>query len=355
MTGRGGRPTVVHERHGETQVHQSLSQLRIALFLLALLILSAVIFFTVVEDWSVLEALYMSTITVSTVGYREVNPPSPEAMVFTMFFILAGLSLVAWAGWNAAELMVQEQVLGILSRRRRAKRLQAMQNHFIICGYGRMGREIAADLRHHGARFAVIEHDPEAVAGLDDEDVPYVQGDATDDEALRQAGIEHARGIIAVAASDEDNVFICLSARLINPDLLIVARCARPETMPKLRRAGATRVISPYVIGARRIARSVLCPRVADFIDTVTHDQHTELEMVEVHVHEGSALADNTLEQARVREESGAVIIAVYREDTGFEINPAPDSVLRVGDELIVLGSVDQVNRLKELSGEANG
>ncbi|KPJ64525.1 hypothetical protein AMK68_01520 [candidate division KD3-62 bacterium DG_56] len=317
--------------------------------------LTAVIFFTMFEGWSVLEALYMSTITVSTVGYREVSPPSPQAMVFIMFFILAGISLVAWAGWNAAELVVQEQMLGILSRRRRARRLQAMRDHFIICGYGRMGREVAADLRDHGAPFAVIERDPEAVAGLDDQDILYVQGDATEDEALRQAGIEHARGIIAVAASDEDNVFICLSARLINPNLLIVARCARPETGEKLRRAGATRVISPYVIGARRIAHAVLCPRVADFIDSVTHDQRMELEMIEVHVHEGSQVAGRTLEQSRIREESGAVVVAVYRQDTGFEINPAPESVLDVGDELIVLGSFDQINRLRKLSGERSG
>lgn len=348
------RLAAAHER-SDAHTADSLNQLRIALFALVLLVLLAVVYYTVFEDWSVLEALYMVAITVSTVGYTEVKALSAHARIFNMFFIFAGLSLVAWAGWNAAELVVQEQVLGMMSRRRRAKRLQAMRNHYIVCGYGRMGREIAADLRHHGQRFVIIEPDPEAVVGLDEEGVLYVQGDASDDEALRQAGIEHARGIIAVAASDEDNVFICLSARLINPKLEIVARCARPETAEKLRRAGATRVISPYVIGARRIAHAVLSPRVADFVDTVTHDEGLELEMNEIHVREGSTLDGRTLEQSRTREKSGAVIVAVYRPATGFEVNPAPDSVIRASDELIALGNYDQIKRLKELAGDTQG
>ena len=348
----------MHERmweRSDTQTRDSLRQLRIALFSLVMLALFAVVYYTVFEDWSVLEALYMIAITVSTVGYTEVRALSPNARIFNMFFIFAGLSLVAWAGWNAAELVVQEQVLGMLSRRRRAKRLHGMRNHYIICGYGRMGREIAADLRHHRQEFVIIEPDPEAVAGLDDEGVLYVQGDASDDEVLRQAGIERARGVIAVAASDEDNVFICLSARLINPELEIVARCARPATAEKLRRAGATRVVSPYVIGARRIAHAVLFPRVADFMDTVTHDEMLELEMDEVHVRPGSAVDGRGLEEARTREQSGAVVVAIYRAATGFEINPAPDSVIRGGDELIALGNPEQVKRLKELAGDTDG
>jgi voltage-gated potassium channel len=348
------RLAAAHER-SDAHTADSLRQLRMALFALVLLVLFAVIYYTVFEDWSVLDALYMIAITVSTVGYTEVRPLSPDARIFNMFFIFAGLSLVAWAGWNAAELVVQEQVLGMLSRRRRAKRLQAMRNHYIVCGYGRMGREIAADLRHHGQRFVVIEPDPEAVVGLDEEGVLYVQGDASDDEVLRQAGIEHARGIIAVAASDEDNVFICLSARLVNPTLDIVARCARPETAEKLRRAGATRVVSPYVIGARRIAHAILSPRVADFVDTVTHDERLELEMNEVHVREGSSLDGRTLEQARIREDSGAVIVAIYRPDTGFEVDPAPDCAIRAGEELIALGNFDHIRRLKELAGDTEG
>jgi voltage-gated potassium channel len=353
MTGRGR--SVPGSGGSDRQAHQSLHQLRFALFLLALLVLTAVIYYTVFEGWTVLEALYMIAITVSTVGYAEVERLSSGGRIFNMFFIFAGVSLVAWAGWNAAELVVQEQVLGVWSRRRRAKRLQAMRDHFIVCGYGRMGREIVADLRYHGAPFAVVERNPEAVAGLDDEDILYVQGDATEDEALRQAGIERARGVIAVAASDEDNVFICLSARLMRPDLLIVARCARPETAEKLRRAGASHVISPYVIGARRIAHAVLCPRVAEFVDTVTHDERLELEMTEVHVRGGSALADRTIGESRIREDSGAVVIAIHRADTGFEINPAPDAQLRVDDELIVLGNTDQVKKLRELSGDLSG
>ena len=326
-----------------------LRQLQVAAGFLLFLILSGFLFYTFHEGWPLLDALYMVAITISTVGFGEVRPLSSVAKLFNVLFIFLAVITLAWAARGAAELLIQQQFGRGWLRRRSERTLRKMRDHYIICGYGRMGEEIGREFQRQKIPFSVIERDPEVIKKLGESGLPFVEGDATDDEVLSRAGVEQAKGVITVTPSDEDNLFIILSARVLNSGLYIVSRCANQASERKLERAGANRVVSPYVIGARRIATAVLRPAVSDFLEGVMHGEEVELEMEQVEIAAQSDLVGSTLEECAILQKTGVVVVAIVNKNGEIQSQVSGHTRLRQGDTLVVLGTREQLARLDEL------
>jgi voltage-gated potassium channel len=323
---------------------------------LVLLLLLGTAGYHLIEGWSLFDSLYMTVITLSGVGFREVKDLSTGGRIFTIGLIAVGIIAAAVLIGSLVETLVAAEVGGTRRRRRMEKRLATLKGHAIICGYGRMGQEIAREFDARGVNYVVVEVGAEPARQLMEMGVPHVVGDATQDNALHAAGIDRAHSLIAVAHTDADNIFIVLSARTLNPSLRIVARSITLEDEHKLRRAGADRVISPYVIGARSIAAAVMRPDVVDFLDL--HAQRAAGEMEAITVTAAAPFCDSTLAETRIREQTGCIVLAIRpRERAGtarrFLSNPPSDTLLREGDVLIALGTLDQLAALERLAGGA--
>jgi voltage-gated potassium channel len=309
-----------------------------------------------IERWPAIEALFMTVMMLSTVGYSGSHPLSAAGRVFTIVLIVFGVGAVGFLVRTIAETVVDAELVTRRRQRRMQKRIDALHDHVLICGFGRMGQEIAREFEVRQLPYVVVEVDPQKGQALEEAGVLHVTGNAADDHVLQAAGIARARGLVAVAHTDADNIFIVLSARALNPRLHIVARSILEQDEHKLRRAGADRVISPYVIGARRIAAAVYRPDVADYVDI--HALRAEAEMEAITVMASSSLRDRTVAQARIQEQTGCILLAIRpREVTGmarrFLSNPPPETVLREGDVLIALGTTDQLAALERLAGKA--
>jgi len=348
------------DRYGVGRLPAGLDRLRwhiwAALLALAALVTIGVVYYGVFEPrfsgtpWTPVDAFYMVTLTLSTVGLREVHPLSSPGKVFTALFILVGVLTAAFGVRSAAELLVGQQVWDVWGRRRRWRVLKQMANHYVVCGYGRMGREIVRQLQRHHVPVAVIEQDDDTVRELQEAEIPLVHGNATHDESLLAAGLERAKGLIAVADSDEDNLFITLSARVLNPRLYIVARVSQDSVVEKLRRAGADRVLSPYVIGGRQIAAAIIRPGLVDYLEKVLHSETAQVEMDAVVIAEGSAAAGRTLADPDISPEGGPLVVAVQSHRGKIEAHPAPHMVLEAGDCLVAMGTPEQLERLRRLA-----
>lgn len=231
-----------------------------------------------------------------------------------------------------------------------SKKIENIRNHYIICGYGRMGNIICREMTQNRAPFVVIENNPDVVAAMD-KDILSMQGDSTQDAVLKQAGIDRAKGLISVLSSDADNLYVVLSARGLNPQLRIVARAGEEGSSQKLLRAGADNVVSPYYIGGIRIAHTLLKPAVVDFIEFATRSQNMELQMEEVRVKEKSQIVDQSLDESGIRKDLGIIIVAIKRETGEMEFNPTSTSIIRKGDTLIAMGRMEQLKAMEELAG----
>lgn len=310
--------------------------------------------YVVLEGWAFRDALYMTVITLTAVGYSEVQPLSPTGRIFTMVLLGGGIT---WMGiWFAliTSLLVELDLTHGFRRRRLMKEIAELEDHVIVCGAGRTGRQVIQELEAMKARWITVERDPSRVESLRHAhpDGLVVEGDATHDDALLEAGLERARGLVSCLSADTDNLFVCLSARDLKPDLTIVARAYEEETMDKLYRAGATHVVSPNVSGAIRMASVLLRPSVVSFLDIATRSSELALRMEQAEIPEKSPLAGRTLAQARIPQETGLIVIAMRKGGDGaegrFVFNPVADTRMEPGDELIVLGTVDQIRLLRE-------
>jgi len=328
----------------------ALRSARIALGLLVTLVAGAILFYATVEHYTLADAIYMAVITLSTVGFMEPQPLSHLGRLFTAGFILSGILLAWWLARSGAELIFREGLLDVWSRRRRFKMLDRLKDHYIVCGYGRMGREIIAQFQRAQVPAVVVERATEPLRLLQEQGIPFVEGNATDDQVLLTAGIERAKGLIAVTSTDEDNLFITLSARVLNPGLFIVVRCASEEVITKFERAGASRVVSPYEIGARSIATAVLRPAVSEFLDQILHREDVDVDMQSVTIGPGSPLAGSTLADLALRRHCGASVVAILGPDGRYHTNPDADYVVQEGDQFIVMGTPYQLRRLEGLT-----
>lgn len=297
----------------------------------------------VILGFTLLDAAYQAVTTVATVGFREVVPFGTAEKIFTMVLVLGGVGTTLYALGVVLESLVEGRLLGSFGRRRMDRNIAAMAGHVVVCGWGRVGRAVAATVTGHGGEVVVVDRDPTRVDGLP---YPYVVGDVTDDAVLRSAGVERARTLVAALDTDADNLFLTLSARALNPSLFIVARARVASTEPKLAQAGADRVVNPQSIGGARMAAFALQPHVAEFLDVVMHDGSLEFRLEEVRLPEGSPLAGLTLRSAHLRDQTGALVLALREPDGRFTTNPGPDTALCPGQVLIAIGTTAQLEAL---------
>jgi voltage-gated potassium channel len=303
-----------------------------------------------IEAWTWLDSLYMTAITLTTVGFGEVRPLSDAGRIFTVFLIFLGVGSVAY-GFSILTQYFLAADLGPRLRRRRIRRMiRNLQDHIIVCGYGRVGRSALNMLRESSDNVVVIDQDEALASEVRERGIAAVWGDATRDDTLREAGIERASGLIASAGDDADNLFIVLSARTLNPELHIVARTVNPENEAKMQRAGADRVVSPYQIGGRQMANILSRPNVTEFLDFVTLDSGLELWLEELRIGPDSPLAGQTVVEANLRRKTGATLVALLRSSSGATLTPDESTRLEAGDELIVLGTRDQLARLEDFA-----
>jgi voltage-gated potassium channel len=294
------------------------------------------------------EAFYMTVITVSTVGYGEIMPLTTHGRIIVMLTILFSMTIVAYTVSFFIRLAIEGELSKSLGRRRLDKRINAMKNHFIICGYGRIGRLIARDLRENNIPFVVIENASALADTIETDGICHLAMDATTEEALLAAGIMRARGLVTAVQSDSDNVFITLTARSLNADIFILARGSDERNESKLRRAGASRVALPYQIGGKRMAQMLVRPTVVDFLDVAMMDSDLGLQMEELRVFGGSFADGKNLIESNIRRLYGVIIVAVKKQSGKMLFNPAAEECLEAGDILVVLGKRDDLTKLEK-------
>ncbi len=328
-----------------------LKRLGISIGLVVLILLAGALGYHLIEGWGFLDALYMTVIGVTTVGFGEVHPLGPAGRVFTMVMLFTGVGTVLYILSAMTQTVVEGKLREVMGRRSQLRQIRALKGHYIVCGYGRIGALVTDMLRENGQKVVVVESSEEITRYLEEERVLYVLGSATEDETLFAAGIDRARGLVATVSSDADNVFIVLSAKQIRPDLLVIARATEPGSERKLKRAGADKVVSPYFIGARRIAQTVLRPSVADFIDLTFHSSDIALQMEELKVGRGTELAGLALKDTGIRQKLNLIILAIKKADGAMTFNPGADTVIDAGDTLIALGTRGSMLKLAEMLG----
>ncbi len=317
--------------------------------LLFSIIAYGVIGYRVIEGMSFFDALYMTVITISTVGFQEVKPLSGAGRLLTITIISGGITTAAYTIGTLVRSLVEGEIKKMFGRRKVEKKISEMNNHYIICGYGRIGRLVCSELRDYGMDLVVIENNPQSVEVMESDRIPYLPLDATMDDTLMKAGIMKARGIVTAVGSDADNVFITLTARGLRPDIFILARASDEKNEMKLNRAGATRVVSPYLIGGKRMAQVLIRPTVVDFIDVAVSDGHLGLQMEECRIQSNSNLAGKNLVESGLRKDYGVIIVLIKKHSGAMIFNPQPGEVLEGNDILVVLGKKEDMKRMGDV------
>jgi voltage-gated potassium channel len=303
--------------------------------------------YRVLERWDFLDSLYMTIITLTTVGFKEVHDLSDNGKMFTIALIVGGVGTMLYVLRIGAQLILEGELQEIYGRKRLEKKLKELRDHYIVCGYGRMGKIIARELRHEDLDFIVIEKNHTA---LGEEDLLIIEGDATKDDLLKKAGIEKAKCLISVLPTDAENLYVVLSARGLNPDLMIVARAGEEGSEQKLLRAGADRAVSPYYIGGLRIAHTVLKPAVVDFIEFATKSGNIDLQIREINVREGSELVGQTLDQSGIGRDLGIIVVAIKQPGGEMKFNPTFRTAMEAGNTLIAVGEASKLKKLEEMA-----
>lgn len=304
--------------------------------------------FMAIEKWRFLDALYMTVITLGTVGFKEIHDLSDSGKIFTMLLIVFGVSVLGYIVGSLAQIMFEGQIQRIVGRKRVEKLIDELKDHYIICGFGRIGSLICKEFKANALPFVIVEKSIETLEKLDEEGYLHMRGDATLDESLLKAGIKRAKGLISVVTSDTENVYITLTARGLNPDLYIMARSGEEGSDLKLKRAGANKVVSPYIIGGSRMAQSILRPNVVDFIEIATGSEHMDLQMEEITIPDHSAFAGETLVSSGIRKEIGVIIVGIKKSHGKMVFNPHSESKIEGGDTLIVLGEPQSIAKLED-------
>ena len=310
----------------------------LAIALLVAVLVDGTLGYVVIEGWSAWDALYMTITTVTTVGFREVHPLSRAGQAFTLLLVLGGVGTALYAFSTVTNIIVEGGWDRFLQQRRLNRMIDHLTDHFIVCGYGRIGSIIAEQFDRQHVPFVVVETDAERVQSAKTRGFAAVQADASGEETLKRVGIHRARGLIAAVGTDAENVYAILTARVLRPDLFIVGRAESEDSVRKLSRAGADRVISRYQIGASQMAQTALRPAVVEFFEIATSSENLELSMEQVTIGKSSSLADRSLVEANLRQRFGVIVVGIQRAEGKMEFNPAPEAVMRVGDHLVVLG-----------------
>ena len=322
-------------------------RVRLGVGALALVVVAGTVGY-VLFGFPLLDALYQTVTTVTTVGFREVRSFDARLKAFTIALILVGVGTALYTFGVLLEALVEGQLRDMFGRRRMDREIAKMSGHVIVCGWGRVGHSIASFVQASGHDVVVVDRDPERY-----EQVPYprVLGDVTDDATLLSAGIERARVLVGALNTDADNLYMTLSGRALRPDLFIIARARTDSSEAKLLRAGADRIVNPQRIGGQRMAAFALQPHVAEFLDVVMHDGSLEFRLEEVAVPDGSPLAGSSIRDAHIRDRTGALVLALRDGDGVFTTNPPPETVIEPGQILIAIGTLSQLNALTAAAG----
>jgi voltage-gated potassium channel len=319
-----------------------LLRFRLPAVLLGVVIVYGIAGYSAIEGWNLLDSFYMTIITISTVGYSELHPLSTTGRLFTSTLIVVGVGTMLYGFGVFAETLTDNTFVNYRRERQLERALNRLRDHFIICGYGRIGTQIVAEFQEHKIPYAVIDQTEEALVRLRNEDRLHVEGDASSEEILKLAGIERARGLISAVDSDERAVYITLAARALKPDLYLISRAGRPESIRRLELAGANRIISPYQMAGHRMAELAVRPALVDVLDTLHHGM-SEIAVEEMLVKRGMAAVGRTLAEAGLLGPSAAKLLALRRADGTLHVNPGPDLRLDDRDLLIALGSEEQL------------
>jgi voltage-gated potassium channel len=326
---------------------QLLHGLRKGIIGIAGVMFSGVLGYRLIEGWSWSDCFFMTVITVSTVGFGEVHALSNPGRVFTALLIFFGVGLMAFCLTRLVEFLFQRSLSNVLGRRTMMKKIAQLKHHSIICGYGRTGSRVVAELQAAKKKFVVIEENEEIIRRLDEQGIPYIQGDATEEETLESANICEADSLVTALDSDAENLFLTLSANGLCDHLRIIARVHEPESTRKFKKAGASRVVSPIASGANQIAQLITRPSVVDLVELVTQDKNIALQVFEYPIGENSEMLDQTLSEARVRQALGCMVIAVKHSNGHTAFDPGPDTRLKLGDTLVAIRQPDS-----EIPGE---
>ena len=326
----------------------STRHLKISIFLTMGIIVLGTLGYHFIEGWDVFDALYMTVITISTVGYREVHDVSINGRLFTISIVLLGVGFSLYVAGAVVQFMVEGQIRTILGRRRLDKKINKLKNHYIVCGYGRIGRVLCKNLKQK-LDLVIIEKDEEKVPSMDTDGVFYISGDAADETNLFKAGIDRAKTLVAVLGNDIDNVFLVLKARQINPDIFIMARAGHEESKSILKSAGANAVESPYDIGASNMAQKIIRPTVTSFLDLAFAHQRTDILMEEIYVDASSSLSDVMLKDSGIRQQFNLIIIAIKKYDNSMLFNPSFETIIKAGDTVIAVGEEENLKKLEKI------
>jgi voltage-gated potassium channel len=305
--------------------------------------------FTVIEHYPPFDAFYMTLTTMTTVGYGEIHPLSRAGRVFNSFLIFFGVSTIFVAIGAMTQTIIEIEFGDAIGKRRNKRMIENLKDHYIICGFGRVGRGAAAELAHAGVSFVVVDRDPARVERAILAGMLAVVADSTRDDTLRQVGIERARGLVAALATDADNLFVLLSAKGLNPNIYVATRAAEEGAEQKMRRAGADAVFAPYTMTGHRLAQSLLRPHVVQFLDFTTKEVGEDIAIEQVRVADTSEMAGKTIQEMQLRRLVGVIVLAIRSADGSMLFNPPPDSAVRGGDYLIVMGKPDSLQTLEAL------
>jgi len=327
----------------------SIRHLIFSVFLIVFIIILGVTGYMMIEGWNLLDALYMTVETLTTVGYNEVHDMTRMGRIFTILLICIGVAFFLYVAGAVVQFMVEGRIRTILGRRRLDKKIDRLKNHHIICGYGRIGRILCNMLTRKPIDLVVIEKDEELIPIMDKDKVLYLSGDATDEVDLLKAGIQRAKGLIAVLATDTANVFLVLTARQLNPDLFIIARASQKESKSKLKAAGANRVESPYDMGAASMAQRIIRPTVTNFLDLAFAHKRKDIQMEEIPVNSSSNLVNVMLKDSGIRQQFNLIIIAIKKLDGNMLFNPSFEAVIEAGDTVIAVGQEGNLQKLEKI------
>jgi voltage-gated potassium channel len=311
--------------------------------------------FTGGPEWTWYDALYMSAITLTTVGYGETHPLDANGRAFAIVFLFGGVFLLFYTTAEIFRAIVSGQLRNTLGREGVKHTLEEIRDHIVVCGFGRMGRLICQEFERQKARYVIVDRDESVVTDWSGQHGVPVHGDATEDDLLKKAGVERAKVLVAVVPSDADNLYITLTGRVLNPNLFIVARAEQEVSEQKLRRVGANQVVSPYVIGGHRVAQAVLRPTVGHVLEQAARLNAADYQIEEVIIAKNTPLSGKTLRDANLRDEMGIVVIAMRTPEGEIIFNPKGDTVIEVGSVLVIVGRREHLDALEKLAGSGHG
>ncbi|MGV7927826.1 MAG: potassium channel family protein [Spirochaetota bacterium] len=324
----------------------NLKRLRTSFMLLASTLAFGTFGYHLVEGMALFDSFYMTIITISTVGFAEIKPLTTPGRIITIIVIVTGATTLAYTVGSIVRMFVEGELSKTFGRMKLEKEIARLKDHYIICGYGRIGSLICRELASYDISFVVIENNPQSLEQLERDRVLFLAMDATNEDALLKAGIMHARGIVPAVQSDADNVYITLSAKGLRPDVYILSRASDEKAEQKLKKAGATRVVMPYLIGGKRMAQVLIRPTVVDFVDIALMDRHLGLVMEECRIADISRLAGKTLVESNLRRDYGVIIVAIRKRDGEMIFNPMSQERIDGGDILVMLGKKDDLERM---------